>query len=132
MENLNPLEATILAIIEGHRGKENAVPRTGLVDRVNLHWPMNPVDERKIRITMKHLTTQHGIAIGSCHGGYFIVETEEELQKVTKYYRSYALTLLFTESKLRKVHIADLLGQIKIQFDKECRNAGGEHESVGN
>jgi len=121
MENLNPLEATILAIIEGHKGKENAVPRRDLVDRVNLHWPLNPVDERQIRQRMKHLTTQHGIAIGSCHGGYFIVETEEELREVCKYYDHYGLSSLHVAARLRKKHLAEYLGQLAMEFDKASR-----------
>jgi len=119
MEQLNPVEAKIMGIIEGHRGKENAISRKDLVDRVNEHWPLAPINERKIRERIKHMTTQHGFAIGSCRLGYFVVETAEELEEICKYYDSYGLSSLFVAAKLRKKHLAEYLGQLSIGIGKQ-------------
>ena len=119
MDNLNSLEATILRILKGHQGRENPVSRADLVDRINQHWPLFPVNEREIRKTIKHLTTQHGIAIGSKggkNGGYYICETAEEIEGVARYYDGIGLSSLFTSSKLKKIEMRDYLGQLSIRF----------------
>ena len=119
IENLNNLEATILKILEGHQGRENSVSRADLVERVNDHCPLFPFNERKIRITIKHLTTQHGIAIGSKggkNGGYYMCETAEEIEGVARYYDGIGLSSLFTSSKLKKIEMRDYLGQLSMRF----------------
>jgi hypothetical protein len=44
--------------------------------------------------------------------------TAEELEGVCKYYRSYGLSMFYTESKLRKMHLAELLGQLSFEQAK--------------
>ena len=116
MEQLNNLESTILRILEGHRGRENAVPRANLVDRVNQQCPLFPFNERSIRFAIKHLVESHGQWIGSCVGGYFMIQTDSELLAACKYYHGYALSLLHIEAKLRKMSLPALLGQLSIEF----------------
>lgn len=113
---LNNLEATIMHILKSHRGKDNAISRGALVDAVNGETPLFPVHERGIREAIKHLVTQHGERIGSCVGGYFLIETFEELEKVCRYYHSYGLSSLFVEARLRRVSLPDLLGQLSMEF----------------
>ncbi len=113
---LNNLEATILRILEGHKGRDNAVGRFDLVDQVNQHWPLFPIDERRIRSTIKHLVESHLKWIGSCPKGYFVVQTEKELLDVCKYYRGYGLSALHIEAKLRNMSLPELLGQLKFEL----------------
>jgi hypothetical protein len=121
MENLNNLEAGILRILEGHQGRDNAVSRAALIDCVNGDCPLFSVSDRNIRKTIKHLITQHGIGIGSCHWGYFMAETSEEIEEVCRYYDSYGLSSLFVSSKLRKIEMRDYLGQLSIRFGEMGR-----------
>ena len=116
MEQLNSLEAIILGILEGHKGQEYSVPKKDLVDRVNQHWPLFPVNERTIRQTIKHLVERHGQWIGSSPKGYFMVQTDQELMGVCKYYRGYGLSALHIEAKLRKISLSALLGQLSLEF----------------
>ena len=113
---LNSLESAILRILETHRGRENALSRDALFDCVNADCPLFPFSDRTIRKTIKHLITQHGAAIGSCHWGYFMAETSDEIEEVCRYYDSYGLSSLFVSSKLRKIEMRDYLGQLSMRF----------------
>ncbi len=113
-QNLSLIETIILDILEAHRGKDQAIARPELVDRVHAQMPF--ANDREIRERIKHLVRKHGLRIGSCFYGYFLVQTAEELQGVCKYYRSYALTMLSTEAQLRKVHLKELLGQMTMEL----------------
>ena len=114
---LNSLESAILRILETHRGRENALSRDALFDCVNADCPLFPFSDRTIRKTIKHLITQHGAAIGSCHWGYFMAETSDEIEEVCRYYDSYGLSSLFVSSKLRKIEMRDYLGQLSMRFE---------------
>jgi hypothetical protein len=116
VEPLNILEATILRILEGHQGRKNTVSRKDLVDRVNLHWPLFPINERLIRRTIKHLVESHGYWIGSWAKGYFMIQTDSELLAACKYYHGYAMSLLHVEAKLRKMSLPALLGQLHLEI----------------
>jgi hypothetical protein len=125
METLNNLEIQILRILEGHQGRGNAIGRFALVDQVNAEIPPCPpfakggvggFSERMIRMTIKHLVTQHGIAIGSCHWGYFMAGTPAEIEQVCKYYDGYGLSSLFVSAKLRKIEMKDYLGQLSLKY----------------
>ena len=132
MENLNNLESTILRFLEAHQGKEFAISRERLVEKINGDCPPHPdplpqgareikewehYGERKIRETIKHLTTQHGFAIGSCHNGYFMAITAEEIEGVVKYYEGYGLSSFYVASKLKKIEMREYLGQLSMRFD---------------
>jgi|GEM_PF-6713602 len=111
------LEEVIGRILSGHRGQENALPRKDLVDRVNQHWPLFPVPDREIRKAIVHLIEKHGQRIGSSTNGYFIIETVAELEKVISYYESYGMSSLYKASRLRKLHMAEYLGQLKMRLE---------------
>lgn len=141
-ENLNNLEIQILQILEEHRGRGNEISRKDLVDLINnnnqssvgaVHEPPlygaihelplqgRKYHEREIRRIIKHLVTQHGIAIGSCYWGYFLAETPAEIEEVCKYYDSYGLSSLLVSAKLRKIEMADFLGQLWLRFGNQNR-----------
>jgi hypothetical protein len=117
VDAINNLEITILRILEGHQGRENAISRASLVEAINIARPLFPVGEREIRRMIKHLQSQHGEGIGSCVRGYFMTQTAEELEKVCAYYDGYALSQLHTSARLRKMALPDLLGQMKLKLE---------------
>lgn len=116
MENLTDIEIRILNALEDHRGKPNAIGRFVLVDRINDANPLFPVKEREMRRMIKHLTTQHGVAIGSWKRGYFMAITAEEIEGVCRYYDGYGLSSLFVSSRLKKIEMKDYLGQLSMRF----------------
>jgi hypothetical protein len=115
-ERLTNLESDILRILEAHQGKDFACPRARLIEKINGDYPLFPVGEREIRRVIKHLVTQHGIAIGSGPRGYFMAETSAEIEEVCKYYDGYGLSSLFVSARLRKIEMRDYLGQLSLRF----------------
>ena len=120
--SLTELESTILQIIEPRQGRENAISRASLVEAVNLDRPLFPVHERRIREVIKHLQSQHAVRIGSCHFGYYMVQTAEELEEVCKYYDGYALSSLHVSARLRKIALPELLGQLWLKLEEQHGN----------
>jgi hypothetical protein len=112
---LNNLEAAILLILEEHQGQAEAIQRVALV-RLVCDLGEFEISERTIRKTIKHLVTQHGVAIGSYHWGYYMAVTPEEIEKVCKYYDGYGLSSLYVSAKLRKIEMKDYLGQLSLRF----------------
>ena len=138
-DTLNNLEAQILRFLEAHQGRDFAISRKSLVEKINelsgslsslgslglnsinsrdSTNPSNPISERKIRATIKHLVESHGEWIGSCPKGYFMIQTDDELHSACKYYHGYAMSLLHVEAKLRKTSLATLLGQLSMEFSQ--------------
>ncbi len=116
-QELTLLESQILKILESHRGRANLIGRFDLVERINQEC--SPASEREIRATITHLVEEHAVWIGSCPKGYFMIQTDEELLAVCKYYHSYAMSLLYKEAKLRKISLHQLLGQLSFEFREE-------------
>lgn len=117
MDTLNNLEQVILGILGSHEGKGFAISGKDLVEKVNTYDPqVLRVSEREIRATMKHLTTQHGYAIGSNHSGYFMAVSSQEIDEVAKYYEGYGLSSFFVASKLKKIEMREYLGQLSMKF----------------
>jgi hypothetical protein len=59
-----------------HRGKANAIKSAEIAR--SFHIPDNDTT-RRTRVLVKKAMRKHGLAIGGLMGGYFIVETPEEL-----------------------------------------------------
>ncbi len=118
-DTFNNLEATILRFLEAHQGRDFAISRARLVEKINEGCaPPDEVNERTIRQTIKHLVERHGEWIGSCCKGYFMIQTDQELLAACKYYHGYALSLLHVEAKLRKISMPALLGQLSLEIGK--------------
>ncbi len=116
MENLNNLETSILLILEDHKGKDEAIKRKDLVRQV-CNLVGFEVGDRSIRLTMKHLITQHGIGIGSrSKGGYFLAVTAQEIDEIANYFDSYGLSNFFVSSRLKKIGMKDYLGQLSLKY----------------
>jgi hypothetical protein len=106
---LTDLESDIRAFLMEHKGRENAVARQELCDR------FSNVDERTLRLTIKHLVTRHGHPIGSCNKGYFWATTPGEIDEVVEYYRSYGLSCLHVAARLKRIPLRLMLGQLTLK-----------------
>jgi hypothetical protein len=116
MEHLTEVEAAILNVLNDHHGKGNAIPRVDLVEHVNHSFTNRPIPERTIRQTIKHMVEKHNHWIGSGHNGYFMVETDQELIDVCRYYHNYGLSLLHVEARLKNISMAELMGQMRLEI----------------
>jgi len=117
-DTLNNLEATILRFLEAHQGREFSIRCKDLVEKINGEYRFTPfeISGRKIRATIKHLIESRGEWIGSGSKGYFMIQTDEELLTVCKYYHGYAMSMLHVEAKLKKTSLPALLGQLSMEF----------------
>lgn len=70
--------------------------------------------ERHVRLLVTELR-EEGVALcGTPRGGYFIASTPEELDETCSFLRRRALHSLQLESRLRKLPLAELLGQLTL------------------
>jgi hypothetical protein len=72
------------------------------------------VDERSLRSLVSE-AREDGIAIaGTPSTGYYIAETADELESCCRFLRSRAMHSLHIEAQLRRIPLADLLGQLHL------------------
>ena len=73
------------------------------------------VTPRELRKLISDCRYQHGMAIcGHPSTGYYIAETADELDRCCKFLEQRAMHSLQLLSRMRKVSMPDLLGQLKL------------------
>lgn len=104
---LPPTRHDVLACLQRHIGHERGITAEALARELD-------APARQIR----HLVTElrlDGVAVcGHPKTGYFIAATPEELEETLKFLRSRALHSLVLESRLRRMPLLELLGQMKL------------------
>jgi biotin operon repressor len=70
--------------------------------------------ERHVRKLVTELRDEGVALCGTPRGGYFIAATAEELDQTCAFLRGRALHSLQLESRLRKLPLAELLGQLTL------------------
>lgn len=98
----------LLAVLQGHVGRKRGASVQLLAHRLD-------TTARHVRQLVTDLRNDGVAVCGHPHDGYYIAETPEELEQTCKFLRSRALHSLTLEAKLRKVPLADLLGQMKLK-----------------
>lgn len=96
-----------LQVLSWHTGQAYGITARELADKCG-------ITEREVRRLVSELRDE-GIAI-CAHPttGYFIANTPAELDMACKYLRRRALHSLTLESRMRRISMADLLGQLKV------------------
>lgn len=98
----------LLNLLCRHIGKRNGLGVGVLGDWVG-------VLPRQVRLMVTELR-QDGIAVcGTPRDGYYIAASAEELEETCRFLRQRALHSLTLESTLRKMPLADLLGQMHLR-----------------
>ena len=97
----------VLTVLSHHIGSGNGLSMRSLA----LHLEMVP---RVIRKAVSELRDDGHAICGTPKEGYFIAETPEELKHTCEFLRSRAMHSLSLESKLRKIPLSDLLGQLHL------------------
>ena len=125
-------EATskILMVLSRHVGIEKALDMGDLYSRVFGEPYTHKINHTRRLRTIITALRQKGVPIGSTAakngGGYYIVRAGSELDEYCGRLRRAALRKLFMESKLRKISMGELLGQMRLNF---CRGSAGTHSS---
>lgn len=100
-----------------HRGKSKGATVRQLV--AELSGEVSPALERQVRHLVVELRKK-GIPICACPSqGYYIAETEEELQTTIQYLYDRAMTGLVQVAGLKKMALPDLVGQLGLDTQQE-------------
>ena len=100
-------KAQLLTALSGHIGKGRGITARHLAGRID-----SP--ERNVRLLVTELRSDGVAVCGTPRDGYYIAETAEELEETCNFLRGRAMCSLVIEATLRKVPLADLLGQLKL------------------
>lgn len=73
------------------------------------------IPERAVRKLVSDLREEGHAVCGHPKTGYYIAETAEELEATCQFLRSRAMHSLNLEARLRKVPLADLIGQFHLK-----------------
>lgn len=98
----------VLTLLQKHVGRENGM-------RAEMIAKLLDLPERAVR---KHITglREEGIALcGTPQDGYYIASTPEEIEETCRFLRSRAMHSLHLESRLRKIPLPDLIGQMHLK-----------------
>jgi hypothetical protein len=69
---------------------------------------------RGLRTMISELREDGHAICGTPRDGYYIAATPQELQETCEFLRERAMHSLHLESRLRKIPLADLLGQLHV------------------
>lgn len=98
----------VLSLMQKHVGRNNGISAS-MIARL-LDKP-----ERAVRTHISELR-EEGIAIcGTPATGYFIASTPEEIEEVCQFLHARAMHSLHLVSRLRKIPLPDLIGQMHLK-----------------
>lgn len=99
--------ALVMQVLSKHRGAASGIGVTALAEAAG-------VPERAVRAAVSELR-EEGIAVCAHPSeGYYIANSAQELEQCCQFLRSRALHSLQLEARLRKVALADLIGQLRL------------------
>ena len=110
----------LLVELTHHVGRQKAIGMGELYEKVfGETWQNRINDTRRLRIIITELR-QQGVAICSASsptgGGYYQASAGSELKDYLSRLRRKALKALSLEAKMRKMTLAELLGQIELNL----------------
>ena len=101
-------KSRLLSVLARHVGRGNGIGVEALATHTGL-------PARQVRTHISDLR-QDGVAIcGTPRDGYYVAGSPEELEETCQVLRSRALHSLTLESRLRKVPLVELLGQLHLR-----------------
>lgn len=105
---MQPNKDRLMTVLSRHIGKGHGIGVEALALQVG-------APTRQVRKLVTELR-QDGVAVcGTPTHGYYIAGTAEELEETCQFLRRRALHSLTLESRLRKVPLADLVGQLHLR-----------------
>ena len=104
---MSPKASALLAYLSAHIGADKGVTCRQIAAFIG--W-----NERDVRTFVSELRDDGHAVCGHPRTGYFIAETDDELERTCKFLRARAMHSLVRESKLRKISLPALLGQLNL------------------
>lgn len=105
-----PLAERVWEVLQRHVGRETGLTCRFLADAVQ-------ATEREIRKAVTELRETGAPVCGKPRTGYFIAQTAEELEDSCRFLRRRAVHSIRLEAGMRKVHMAELLGQLRLDLE---------------
>ncbi len=97
----------LLAVLTRHIGRGNGITVQVLAEQLG-------TTERQVRALVSELRMDGNAICGHPRDGYYIADTPEELDETCQFLRNRAMHSLQLESRLRKIPMPDLLGQLHV------------------
>ncbi len=97
----------LLALLSHHIGKGNGIGVKEIATNLG-------VDQRQTRRLVDELRSDGHAVCAHPTTGYYIAANADELEHTCEFLRSRALHSLTLESRLRKIPLVDLLGQLHL------------------
>lgn len=91
-----------------HQGKANGVTADHLALRLS-------IEPREVRRAIAELRMEGVQVCGHPKTGYYIAENAEDLEATCEFLRKRAMHSLTLESRLRRIALPELLGQMKLK-----------------
>lgn len=111
MKNAFVTGADLLRILMAtHRGRANGISGAELTQKAGLHASQG----RIVRKLITQLRLQGSAIVGTPDTGYYIAQTQGELHDFARFHRSRALHELTILSRVLKVSIPELAGQLSL------------------
>ena len=99
--------ALVLGVLSRHVGRGQGICMRALEQQLDML-------ARNIRLHITDLRDDGHAICGTPREGYYIASTPEELETTCQFLRGRAMHSLGLESKLRRIPLADLLGQLHL------------------
>lgn len=98
----------LLAILSSHIGRGRGITANNLAELLSTY-------ARQVRMLITELRMDGVAVCGTPETGYYIAADADELEETCQFLRSRAMHSLGLEARLRKVPLADLLGQMHLK-----------------
>lgn len=99
----------LLNVLAGHIGKGNGIGVKQLALK------LEGTTERHVRQLISELRDEAHAICGTPAHGYYIAATPEELDETCSFLHNRAIHSLTLESRLRKIPLVDLIGQLRLR-----------------
>lgn len=97
----------LLTVLARHQGRGNGIAVKALATQLE-------ITDRQVRELVSDLRMSGHAICGHPRDGYYIAETSEEMEETCQFLRNRAMHSLQLESRLRKIPMPDLLGQLHV------------------
>lgn len=106
--------AQVLTELSHHIGQANGIHVANLVQRITGQLLCAEHLERRVRQIVTELRMDGAHICGHPTSGYYMAESAAELEQTCAFLRSRAMSSLVLESRMRRIGMAELLGQITL------------------
>lgn len=106
----------LLQTLSLHIGQANGIHVKALVMEITGNTNSEAHEERVVRELISNLRMQGHHICGTPSAGYFIAQTEEELNDTCKFLFNRAMTSLEQVARMKKVSLPDLSGQLGLDL----------------